>query len=483
MASQFLEPSPRQTGGIKLPDQDAVRRHVRKFARCEPARSYRCLAITVFACIASSWLLFKATSMILFEHIEISFAHSVAVLPVLLVLAALSRVRLFIIFHDCTHSSFLPGRKANALLGTFLGCCTWSAFRKWRDGHLFHHVHSNNLDEDQFAQSAPWTLQSLLRAPYSSKMHYLWMNCFPGYFCVLPIVTFAFFNRFLATRVENLGLLAWICSLWCLGGFTAVHLEVLTIGVFASIGHVCFHAQHTFEGSYKARGDGYSSYANCLLGCSFLILPRWLKWFALGIEYHHLHHLDARIPCYRLEECHNAADPEMWSIVPTFGLRDVLNTLHFSVYDELSGIYRSVLEPAILGQLLFGPSMHSETSRRTLAEESQEDDRCMSPLSDDTDFGGTQDLLSDVQFPKKPVPSAPLPCLQIDTPCDADSPSDSDPEGFQARSNARAYYANAGDTGKLKQIGYANVWDTEGSEPNSKTVRQRKTPSDRAYYS
>merc|ERR1711920_134166 len=110
-------------------------------------------------------------------------------------------------------------------------------------------------------------------------------------------------------------------------------LELLTVAVYGAIGHVLFHIQHTFESSYKSRAPYYSAYVNCFLGCSFLVLPRWLKWFSLGIEYHHIHHLNPQVPCYHLESCHASA-LDFWVDVTAVSLREMFATLSFSVYDE-----------------------------------------------------------------------------------------------------------------------------------------------------
>ena len=34
-------------------------------------------------------------------------------------------------------------------------------------------------------------------------------------------------------------------------------------------------------------------------------MPGWLNWFTINIGYHHIHHLSASIPNYRLVECHD----------------------------------------------------------------------------------------------------------------------------------------------------------------------------------
>jgi len=62
---------------------------------------------------------------------------------------------------------------------------------------------------------------------------------------------------------------------------------------------------------------------NGLEGCSHLQIGFPLNWFTLGIEYHHVHHLNARIPGYRLKAAHlyiQQHHPHFWQAVPTLTL-------------------------------------------------------------------------------------------------------------------------------------------------------------------
>ena len=66
-----------------------------------------------------------------------------------------------------------------------------------------------------------------------------------------------------------------------------------------------FTVQHNFKHSY-AGNDRHCDYdTGAIERSSFLIFPRWLDWFTANIAYHHIHHLSARIPNYRLIRCHN----------------------------------------------------------------------------------------------------------------------------------------------------------------------------------
>jgi omega-6 fatty acid desaturase (delta-12 desaturase) len=63
-----------------------------------------------------------------------------------------------------------------------------------------------------------------------------------------------------------------------------------------------------------------------------LHLPGILQWFTGNIGFHHVHHLNPRIPNYRLEECHNAN--VVFHSVPKLTLWAALRGLCHTLWDS-----------------------------------------------------------------------------------------------------------------------------------------------------
>ena len=93
-----------------------------------------------------------------------------------------------------------------------------------------------------------------------------------------------------------------------------------------------FYVQHQFEDAYWHWREDWNYFDAGLHGSSFLRLPKVLQWFTANIGLHHVHHLSARIPNYRLQRCHDE-NPELWQ-APTMTLWDGLKTLHLALWDE-----------------------------------------------------------------------------------------------------------------------------------------------------
>jgi omega-6 fatty acid desaturase (delta-12 desaturase) len=81
-----------------------------------------------------------------------------------------------------------------------------------------------------------------------------------------------------------------------------------------------FYVQHQFEGVAWARGQGWSHHDAALLGSSYYDLPALLRWFSGNIGIHHIHHLNSRIPYYRLPsalrdhpELHSVGRLTLWN--------------------------------------------------------------------------------------------------------------------------------------------------------------------------
>ena len=90
-----------------------------------------------------------ATSVVpylaLWRHL-LALSVSVLLALALAIPAAAMLVRTFIVFHDCSHGSFLGSRRANSWLGTALGLLLFMPFLRWRHDHAVHHATSGDLE-------------------------------------------------------------------------------------------------------------------------------------------------------------------------------------------------------------------------------------------------------------------------------------------------------------------------------------------------
>ena len=73
------------------------------------------------------------------------------------------------------------------------------------------------------------------------------------------------------------------------------------------------------------------------------MLPGWLNWFTANIGYHHIHHLSASIPGYRLRRCH-AEFQHLYEDVTRVKLSQVLAALKCILWDRRASRIISVAE-------------------------------------------------------------------------------------------------------------------------------------------
>jgi len=105
----------------------------------------------------------------------------------LAVLSAAFLVRIFIIFHDCSHGSFYAARSANRVVGFVTGLLTLTPYFHWRWQHALHHGTSGNLDRrgigdiwmltvQEYLDSSRWRrfAYRLARNPIILKSRYRW---------------------------------------------------------------------------------------------------------------------------------------------------------------------------------------------------------------------------------------------------------------------------------------------------------------------
>ena len=254
-------------------------------------------------------------------------------------------VRLFIIFHDCTHGSYFKSSLANDIVGYILGVLTFTPYHHWRWEHTLHHATSGNLDKRGIGDIWTLTVQEYLESSIWRRFAYKMARNPFILFVGGPFFLFVFWNRLarstaptrerLSVWLTNLGIVAVGAALSAVFGFKQyLFIQLLVMMVAGSAGVWMFYLQHQFDGVYWDRNDEWSYTAAALEGSSFYKLPKILQWFTGNIGFHHIHHLSPRIPNYNLERCHRA-EPIFNSVKP-ITLFASLKSMTYRLWDEES---------------------------------------------------------------------------------------------------------------------------------------------------
>jgi omega-6 fatty acid desaturase (delta-12 desaturase) len=255
-------------------------------------------------------------------------------------------VRLFIIQHDCGHSSFFRSRAVNDFVGRALSLLTLTPYYSWKRDHAAHHASTGNLD-----RRGRGDVETLTVAEYqaSSPLRKLTYRLFRNPLVMVMLgapINFILLQRFpkrheLRNRQSlrsifslNLALFVALGVTSALFGVVPVFGTYLPVIIIASwVGNWLFYVQHQFEGAHWERNGDWNFHEAAVVGSSYFKLPPVLQWFSGNIGLHHVHHLCSRVPNYRLQACLDAA-PELNEIAKVITLRESLRCWRLALWDE-----------------------------------------------------------------------------------------------------------------------------------------------------
>lgn len=262
------------------------------------------------------------------------------------VFTGLFMVRVFILFHDCTHGSFMDQARLNTLWGHVFGVFCFTPYASWKKEHDLHHGSVGNLDRRGIGDIWTMTVNEYRSKKLGVRVIYRIFRNPLFLFSIAPFFKFALLNRLprakgkkaeqISLLIGNIGILAVHLLFGLSFGWKAYLLaQYISLAVAAASGVWLFYVQHQFEEVYWSQTEGWDSVEAALKGSTFYRLPLFFEWMSGYIGYHHIHHLNSKIPNYELKAAYQ--NIEALQAVKTVNLRESFSLAGLHLYDDVKG--------------------------------------------------------------------------------------------------------------------------------------------------
>jgi len=226
--------------------------------------------------------------------------------------AGLTIVRMFIFFHDWKHGAIFRDTRLGDAVMTAMGWYVLVPPPVWKETHDYHHRNNARMLGASIGSYPTVTTQMWRMMTPTQRRWYAFarhpLTILFGYFTLF--IGGMCTASFLRSPKENwegpAALLVHLASLalvwWALGPFAAFAGVFLPLFIACAAGSYLFYAQHNFPG-IELRDRRSWTYHHAALRCSSMFdMPAMMHWFTGNIGYHHVHHLNHKIPFYRLPE-------------------------------------------------------------------------------------------------------------------------------------------------------------------------------------
>ncbi|MEZ4776947.1 MAG: fatty acid desaturase [Bacteroidia bacterium] len=256
---------------------------------------------------------------------------------------ALLLVRLFAMYHDFLHKAILKKSTAAKVIFSFFGYYTLNPPSIWRRSHDYHHKHNSKLFSSSIGSFPVYTTAQFNKLSKFEQARYLFIRhpltilfgyIFAFWFgmCVLSLIRNPkkHWDSAIALVVHHgIGISFIVIAGWATFWFSFMIPALIS----SAIGAYLFYAQHNFPGVTFENKENWSYHDAALHSTSYMKMNRVMRWFTGNIGYHHIHHLNALIPFYRLPEAHKNFSE--FDVVKRTSLnpRDIYHCFQVKVWD------------------------------------------------------------------------------------------------------------------------------------------------------
>lgn len=259
------------------------------------------------------------------------------------VLQGLVIVRFFVIYHDYLHHTILQkSGLANAIMTAF-GIYILAPKSIWKRSHDYHHNHNSKLFSASIGSYPVATRKKfesmskkerreylMIRHPLTILLGYLSMFMFG--MCINSLMSsprrhldsllaLILHAAFITVTIVFLGWQSWLAAI------------MIPFFLSTAIGAYLFYAQHNFPGVIFQANEDWAYETAALKSSSFMKTNAFWAWVTANIGYHHVHHLNSRIPFYRLPEVMNALPELQGATITTLSINDIRACLKLKVWD------------------------------------------------------------------------------------------------------------------------------------------------------
>ncbi len=233
---------------------------------------------------------------------------------------SVAAVRLYVLQHDTGHFSLFETRRQNILAGHVLSPFTFAPFEVMRQNHNLHHANVGNLEHRETGEIHTMTLKEWRAAGRWQRVLY---RLYRNPLILVPVgAVFTYFIRYrwpknaavfdpVGVIAHNLAIVALLYLLYRVAGSTGLYVWLGFSFLGGMLGVFLVYLQHNFEDTYWDRRPDLNPVDAALSGSSCLDFGWAFDCAVANITLHDIHHFNARIPSYRLRQCHYSLPKEL----------------------------------------------------------------------------------------------------------------------------------------------------------------------------
>lgn len=259
------------------------------------------------------------------------------------ILAGLLILRFFVIYHDQQHEAILSKSRLAGVVMRIFGILALSPPSIWKSSHNHHHNHNSKLRGSQIGSFPIMTKAQFLKSPQGERTKYLFMRhpltILFGYIfvflygmCIYPFLNHPrkHYDCLIALVVH---VVIGVMLTFSFGWQALLLTQLIPHFIACAVGSYMFYAQHNFPDVSFNDAAGWTYEKAAMESSSFMRTNRIMAWFTGNIGYHHIHHLNARIPFYRLPEVMKKIPELQTPKTTSLNPMEIIHCLRLKVWD------------------------------------------------------------------------------------------------------------------------------------------------------